>query len=92
MSGYRCTCRDPGLSLAITGTFRLRFNRHGAAPLVWSVRTDEWEINVAELDWHTPTRSVYRPKETPYDEDGKPSAWLETTGTLQIVGSRAVIR
>jgi hypothetical protein len=31
------------------------------------------------------------PKSTPDDEDGKPSAWLETSGVLTLHGSEAII-
>lgn len=85
----------------VTGRFRLHFNRHGAAPRVWSIdviEVDEEtgeeleceEINVEEIHWSTPTRTVYRPKSTP-DDDGKPSAWLETEGTLIIIRGKARI-
>jgi len=74
-----------------TGTFRVHFNRHGAAPLVWSVATDDWELAVSEVEIHGQARTVYRPKATPDDEDGKPSAWIEATGGLAIVGSLARI-
>lgn len=77
--------------MTFAGKFRLHFNRHGAAPLVWCVATDEWEIAVAGIDCTAPMVTVYRPKETPDDEDGKPSAWLETRGTLTLTGSIARI-
>ena len=74
-----------------TGTFRIHFNRHGAAPLVWCVATDDFELAVSAVDIKVPVRSVYAPKATADDEDGKPSAWLEVTGALRLVGSTAVI-
>lgn len=74
------------------GTFRVHFNRHGAAPLVWSVATDSWELAIAELVIDgAEVRTVYRPKPTPDDEDGKPSAWLEVTGVLAVAGGEARI-
>lgn len=75
-----------------TGTFRLHFSRHGAAPLVWCVSTDEWELAVKHFVVDGPKlRSVYQPKATADDDDGKPSAWLEVTGELEVCGSVARI-
>ena len=74
-----------------TGTFRVYFNRHGAAPLVWCVATDDFEIAVPAVFINAPISTVYRPKATPDDEDGKPSAWLEVSGTLTINGALASI-
>jgi hypothetical protein len=71
-------------TISIAGTFRVHFNRHGAAPLIWCIATDTFELAVADFEITTPLRPVFRPKATPDDEDGKPSAWLETTGTLTI--------
>lgn len=83
---------DPGLSaapvfgdLVTTGAFRVHFNRHGAAPLVWCVATDEWELAVRGVVITVPVVTVYRPKETPDDEDGRPSAWLETPNNVRLV-------
>lgn len=56
---------------------RLHFNRHGAAPLVWSISTGEFEVSVKSFRVHgVAIETVYAPKATPDDEDGKPSAWL----------------
>lgn len=74
------------------GIFRVYFNRHGAAPLVWCVATDEWELAVSSVTLIAPTQSVYRPKATDDDDDGRPSAWLEVRGTLEVRGSHAVVR
>lgn len=69
------------------GPLHVHFNRHGAAPLVWSVHPadERWEVAVKRvvLDGVLMT-SVYRPKATPDDEDGKPSAWFEVTGRLEL--------
>lgn len=73
--------------MTIHGTFRIHFNRHGAAPLVWCVATDTFELAVADLLVTASLRAVYRPKATPDDEDGRPSAWLEVTGTLTLTAS-----
>jgi hypothetical protein len=79
-------------AMTCAGTFRVHFNRHGAAPLVWCVATDEWELAIASIViTGAEIRTVYKPKATPDDEDGKPSAWLEVTGVLTVVGGEARI-
>lgn len=55
---------------------RLHFNKHGAAPVVWCVSTLHFEIAVKGFRTWVPLETVYSPKDTPDDEDGKPSAWL----------------
>ena len=77
--------------MKVTGHFRIYFNRHGAAPLVWCVATEQWELAVAAIDIRAPVRTVYAPKSTPDDEDGRPSAWLEVTGVLTMTASCARI-
>lgn len=69
-----------------TGTFRIYFNRHGAAPLMWCVSPEEgdWEIAVQHVEIHVEAWTVYEPKATPDDEDGRPSAWIRVTGELDI--------
>lgn len=74
-----------------SGIFRIYFNRHQAAPLVWCVATDDFELAVARVEIRCALLSAYRPKATPDDEDGKPSAWFECGGTLTLRGSTAVI-
>lgn len=59
------------------GSVRLHFNRHGAAPLVWCLSTPTCEIAVKGFTTGVPVVTVYAPKATLDDEDGKPSAWLE---------------
>lgn len=81
----------PRTSFTYRGQMRLHFNRHGAAPLVCSVATDDWELNVSGFEISAPARSVYRPKATPDDEDGRPSFWIEVDGTLTLIGSVARI-
>jgi hypothetical protein len=73
-----------GQSFAMYGRWRVYFNRHQAAPLVWCVASDHFEFAVADLVIEVPVRTVYQPKAMPDDEDGKPSAWLEFEGTLLI--------
>jgi hypothetical protein len=74
-------------SFALAGTFRIYFNRHQAAPLVWCIATDTFELAVAGWISEVPVHSVYINKEVPDHEDGKPSAWLEVTGVLLVTGS-----
>lgn len=75
-----------GRSFSLAGRFRVYFNRHQAAPLVWCVRSENgnFELAVAQVDIAAPTRTVYRPKDTPDDEDGMPSAWLEVDGVVNV--------
>lgn len=81
------------------GYMRIHFNRHGAAPLVWTVAAISdagavlwelsvvlWELSVAGISCAATLWSRYVPKSTADDEDGKPSAWFELTGTLTIDG------
>lgn len=75
----------------LRGTFRIYFNRAGAAPLVWCVATDKWELAVAAVSIRTAAGTRYQPKATPDNEDGKPSAWIVATGVLTLNGSEAVI-
>jgi hypothetical protein len=75
----------------ITGRFRLSFNRHGAAPLVWSVSpldesgapTIDIAVRAFGLDG-VRVVTVYAPKETSDENDGKPSAYLVTEGELSV--------
>lgn len=79
------------LPAAFRGTFRIYFNRAGAAPLVWCVATDEWELAVAAVSIRTAAGTRYQPKATPDSDDGKPSAWIVASGVLTLNGSEAVI-
>ncbi len=90
-------------SIAVAGTFRVYFNRHQAAPLVWCVtlqgaKPDDLpllEIAVTEVVIASSThiaRTVYAPKSTPDDEDGKPSAWIQVWGVLRIDAGSSVAR
>lgn len=77
--------------MTYTGKLRLHYNRSGAAPLVWSVRSDHWELNLSHVECMAPIKSVYEVKPVPDDEDGKPSAWFETYGILVVQNSTALI-
>jgi len=71
-----------------SGEVRIYFNRPSADPMVWCVSpaTGAWEIAVQSvtITGGAAASTVYHPKETPDDEDGRPSAWLATTGHLRI--------
>lgn len=74
-----------------TGALRVYFNRLSAEPMMWCVSPDStddgtWEIAVraVRLGPGLIADTVWRPKATPDDEDGRPSAWLAVTGTLAI--------
>lgn len=65
---------------------RLHFNRHGAAPLVWCLSTDNFEIAIKGFRvYNVVIKTVYRPKATPDDEDGKPSAWMAPAHNLKVL-------
>lgn len=84
---------QPG-AFAATGRWRVYFNKHGAAPLVWCIASEQapgWELAVADILITTEAQTVYRPKATPDDEDGRPSAWLAVEGKLIVVASGASI-
>lgn len=71
-------------ALLFTDAFRVYFNRHNADGLSWCVSPESgaWEIGVKTLAINTPTTTVHKPKATPDDEDGRPSAWVSTRGAL----------
>lgn len=73
--------------MRVIGRFKLYFNRHGAAPLVWCVAPDDgtWELSIAGFHVaDTSLATVYAPKATPDDEDGKPSAYLVVEGEMTV--------
>ena len=73
-------------TIAITGSFRVYFHRLNPDGLPWCVSPDGggWEIAVREVTINAPATAVHRPKATPDDEDGKPSAWIAVSGTLRV--------
>jgi hypothetical protein len=77
--------------MTYAGRMRLHFNRHGADPLMWCVSTDQWELAVPSIICDAPMRAVYRKKDTPDDEDGKPSAWFEVDGFLSMAGDGTAV-
>lgn len=76
-------------TMTAIGSFRVFFNRHGAAPLVWCIAPEcgGWEIAVADVDITAPVRAVYQPKPEKDEDDGKPSAWLAVDGLLTVLAS-----
>lgn len=71
------------------GKFRCYYNRHGAAPLMFCIApvVGAWEIAIQTVDIKVPSRLVYRAKATDDDDDGKPSAWVECEGELEVFES-----
>lgn len=68
------------------GKMRVSFNRHHAEGRVWAVASCSglWEVTGQRLFITTDCVGVYEPKDVPDDEDGRPSAWFETTGLLTL--------
>jgi hypothetical protein len=85
--------------VTFVGKMRVHFNRHGAEPLVWCVvpvddsGAPRVEIAVRSVHVTAPLETVYTPKATADDDDGRPSAWLLVCGELTITSDgRALIR
>lgn len=74
------------IAFVYRGKLRVYFNRHGAAPLMWCVAPDEggWEVAVASVGISAIAETVYRPKPTADEDDGKPSAWIAVEGQLTV--------
>lgn len=72
--------------IRIAGTWRVYFHRLNPDGLPWCVAPDAggWEIAVANVAIDAPSSTVYAPKATPDDEDGRPSAWIAVTGVLTV--------
>lgn len=78
--------------MTYTGTMKVHYNKSAAAPLVWCVSVDDlFELCIASVVINAPAHAVYRPKATPDDDDGKPSAWFEVHGTLKVSEGRVAI-
>ncbi len=75
--------------MTIYGKWRVYFNRHGAAPLMWCVSpvAGGWELAIASIGINVHAMTVYRPKPIADEDDGKPSAWIEAQGQLTILES-----
>lgn len=84
--------------LSPSRTYRVYFNRAGAAPLMWCVSPVNnfgaaWELCVQSVLIHVPSSTQYVPKATADEDDGLPSAWVEATGSLYVdERGHAVIR
>lgn len=76
----------PPSNLTAVGKWRVYFNRHGAEPLMWCISPDGggWEITLRSVQIATIAETVYQKKETPDEDDGKPSAWIATEGQLTV--------
>jgi len=72
-----------------SGTWRVYFNRHGAVGKPWCVAPDAggWELAVGSVGISAPAETVYRPKTTPDEDDGCPSAWIAVEGQLTVYAS-----
>lgn len=72
--------------MQFTGALRVYFNRLSAEPMMWCVSPEDgmWEIAVSRVSFEGAATTVYQPKATPDDEDGRPSAWLAAHGHLRI--------
>jgi hypothetical protein len=75
-----------GQSFALNGSWRVYFNRHGAADRPWCVAPDAggWEVAVTSVGIFGTAVTAYFPKATPDDEDGRPSAWIAVDGHLTV--------
>lgn len=73
--------------LIADGEWRVYFNRHGAVETPWCVAPEAggWEVAVAGFASDAPWETIYQPKATPDDEDGRPSAWIAVAGRLEIL-------
>ena len=73
-------------SFTLAGRWRVYFNRHGAADRPWCVAPEAggWELAVSSVSIVTAAETVYQPKPTPDDEDGRPSAWIAVDGQLTV--------
>jgi hypothetical protein len=77
------------------GTWRVYYHRLNPEGLPWCVSPDAggFEIAVREVEIYASSRGVHRPKPTADDEDGRPSAWIEVTGVLEVIeDGRATIK
>ena len=80
---------DEAIAMTCMGTFRVYFNRHGADPLMWCIAPENglWEIAVRSIQIATLADAVYRKKDIPDEDDGRPSAWITIEGQLTILAS-----
>lgn len=77
------------MTFTAQGTWRVYFNRHKTIGVPWCIAPDAggWEIAVASFSIDAYSEGVYRPKPTPDEDDGRPSAWISATGQLTVLAS-----
>lgn len=73
-------------SIRVVGRWRVYIHRANPDGLPWCVAPDVggWELAVRSVSIVTPSSTVYTPKTTPDDEDGRPSAWIQASGVLVV--------
>jgi hypothetical protein len=78
-----------GQSFALSGSWRVYFNRDGAADKPWCVSPVDgrWEVCVNSVGISAVAETVYQPKATADSDDGKPSAWIAVDGCLTVHAS-----
>ena len=89
---FRVAEPTPPPVMQFTGALRVYFNRLGAAPMMWCISPEplgdnaRWELAVrtVRLCAGVVAETIYQPKATPGDEDGRPSGWIATDGHLRI--------
>jgi hypothetical protein len=72
--------------IQMRGAWRVYFNRHGASPLLWCISpwNGSWEIALRSVILACKSRTENLPKDSPDDDDGKPSAWIRADGILTV--------
>lgn len=91
MSTVTSKPRSPMSNIAFVahGTWRVYFNRHGSNGVPWCIAPDSggWELVVVSFSIITNSKTVYRAKATPDEDDGCPSAWISATGQLTVLAT-----
>jgi len=92
---FRSMKPAPVPAMEYTGALRIYFNRLSAEPMMWCVSPEDgmWEIAVSRVTFEggAGVTTVYQPKSTPDDEDGRPSAWLAAHGRLRVFSDGTAI-
>lgn len=73
-------------AINVIGSWRVYFHRLNPEGLPWCVSPDAggWELAVRSVAITARSDTVHRPKATPDDEDGRPSAWIAVEGLLVV--------
>ena len=81
------------MMFTLTGDFRVYFNRHGAEPRMWCIALEgcNWELAATGVEMMAPSGTVFQKKDTPDDEDGRPSAWISVHGTAHVYPTGHVV-